>query len=191
MAAHLSGIVPIYFLRTSTLMLSHDFYNPGQRLSFECTIDLSSCPKFAIWCWDPDFEGASPLFTMFQQITSVAGRRMFRVIVLKINPGPKRRLPDGTPCLTRYTFLSMMPSILTKSPVPKAQNGPTVSKRHSFLYLSPSLRRAWTLCLLPNCSNLDSSVSKTLNQPSFVHFLCSFDHKIVQITGFHSIFLFQ
>ena len=50
----------------------------------------------------------------------------------------------------------------------------TVGKRHSFLYLSPSLRRTYTLRLLPNCSNLDSSVHNTLYQSSFVHFLCSF-----------------
>ncbi len=95
--------------------------------------------------------------------------------------------PDGTPCLTRmlwYAFLSMMPSIFTKSPVPAAAMAPhtiilpppclTVGKRHSFLYLSPSLRRTYTLCLLPNCSNLDSSVHSTLYQSSFVHFLCYF-----------------
>ncbi len=40
--AHLSGIVPIHFLRTVTLVLSHAFCNSSQRLSSECTIDLSS-----------------------------------------------------------------------------------------------------------------------------------------------------
>src|SRR4029434_9641516 len=88
------------------------------------------------------------------------------------------------PCLIRmlwYTFSSMMPSIFTKSPVPEAEMAPhtlilpppclTVGKRHSFLYLSPSLHRTYTLSLLSNCSNLDSSVHKTLYQSSFVHFL--------------------
>ncbi len=41
-AAHLSGIVSIYFLRISTQMLSNAFCNSRQRLSFECTIDLSN-----------------------------------------------------------------------------------------------------------------------------------------------------
>ncbi len=38
---HIS-LASIYFLRTSTLMLSHAFCNSRQRLSFEYTIDLSS-----------------------------------------------------------------------------------------------------------------------------------------------------
>ncbi len=41
-AAHLSGIVSIYFLRISTQMLSNALCNSRQRLSFECTIDLSN-----------------------------------------------------------------------------------------------------------------------------------------------------
>ncbi len=76
-AAYLSGIVPIYFLRTSTLMLSHASCNSSQRLSFEYTIDLSSLfptrLKFARWGWGPDLEGASPSFSMFQKIASAAG----------------------------------------------------------------------------------------------------------------------
>src|SRR4029434_9950279 len=111
-----------------------------------------------------------------------------------MNPGPIRRLPEGTLYLTRmlwYTFLSMMPYIFTKSPVPEAEMAthtiilpPPVGKRHSFLYLSPSLRRSYTLRFLPNCSNLDSSVHNTLYQSFFVHFFFKFQ-------AFHSIFLFQ
>ncbi len=41
-SAHLSGIVSIFFLRTSTLMLSHAFCNSSQWLFFQCRIDLSS-----------------------------------------------------------------------------------------------------------------------------------------------------
>ncbi len=37
-----SGVVSVYFLRTSKLMLSHAFCNSSQRLSFEYTIGLSS-----------------------------------------------------------------------------------------------------------------------------------------------------
>src|SRR4029434_568986 len=83
-----------------------------------------------------------------------------------------------------YNFLSMMPSIFTKSPVPEVEMAPhtiilpplclTVGKRHSFLFLSPSLRRTYTFRLLPNCSNLNSSVHNTLYQSSFAHLLCSF-----------------
>ncbi len=65
----LSGTVFIYFLR------SHAFCNSSQRLSFECTIDLSSLffnsPQICWWDWGLDW--ASPSFSMFQQIPSVAG----------------------------------------------------------------------------------------------------------------------
>ncbi len=67
-AAYLSGIVSIYFLRTSTLMLSHAFCNSSQRLSFECTIDLSSLFSNSL-----DGVKVSPSFPMFQQIPSVSG----------------------------------------------------------------------------------------------------------------------
>ena len=41
-AAHLSGIESTYFLRTSTLTSSCAFCNSRQRLSFDCTTDLST-----------------------------------------------------------------------------------------------------------------------------------------------------
>ncbi len=155
-AAHLSGIVSIYFLRTSTLMLSHVFCNSSYMLSFECTIDLSS------------------LFSNSPQICSM---------------GLRSRLWGGSPSFSVLLENKSRPnkttSIFTKSPaVPDAEMAPhiiiihpmclTVGKRYSFLYLSPSLRRTYTLHLLPNCSNLDSSVHNNLFQFSFVHFLCSF-----------------
>ncbi len=68
--SHLSGTVFIYFLRTSTLMLSHAFCNSSLRFSFERTIDLSSLffnspwnllnmPSFLIW---------PPLYYIFECI---------------------------------------------------------------------------------------------------------------------------
>ncbi len=61
-AAHLSGIVSKYILRNSTLMLSHAFCNSSQRLSFECTINLSSLfsklPQICSRGWGVDFEGS-------------------------------------------------------------------------------------------------------------------------------------
>ncbi len=62
---------------TSTLMLSHAFCNSSQRLSFECTIDLSSLfsnsPQICSMALRSGLWGASPSFSMFQQIPSVAG----------------------------------------------------------------------------------------------------------------------
>ncbi len=79
-AAHLSGIVSTYFLRTSTLMLSHAFCNScnsTQRLSFECTIDLynlfSNSPQICSMRLRSGLWGASPSFSMFQQIPSISG----------------------------------------------------------------------------------------------------------------------
>ncbi len=76
-AAHLSGIVSIYILRTSTLMLSHVFCNSSKRLSFECTIDLSSLfsnsPQICSMGLRSGLWGASPSFSVFQQIPSLAG----------------------------------------------------------------------------------------------------------------------
>ncbi len=60
-------MVSIYFLRTSTLMLSHAFCN-----SSHCTLNVIR-PKFARWGWGPDFVGASPSFLMVQQIPSIEG----------------------------------------------------------------------------------------------------------------------
>ncbi len=69
-AAHLSGILSIYILRNSTLMLSHAFCNSSQRLSFY-PVYFPNCPKFArgveVWTL------RGPSFSMFLQIPSIAG----------------------------------------------------------------------------------------------------------------------
>ncbi len=74
-AAHLSGIVSIYILRNSTLMLSNAFCNSSQRLSFEWIINLSSLfsklPQICSRGWGVDFEGS--IISMFLQIPSIAG----------------------------------------------------------------------------------------------------------------------
>ncbi len=91
------------------------------------------------------------------QVVPAIVRRMFRVIVMvKINPGPIRWLPDGTPCLTKMLWYTSYPGV-HKSPVPEAEITPhtikpsplclTVGKWHSFLYLSHQTN---TLRLLPN-----------------------------------------
>ncbi len=70
---HISGIVSIYFLRTSTLMPS-----ATQAKGFPLNVQqigpvyFLTRPKFARWGWGLYFEVFSPSFSVFRQIPSIA-----------------------------------------------------------------------------------------------------------------------
>ena len=142
----------------------------------------------------------SSRFLLLQVVPALV-RRMFRVIFLSENKSrPNKTTQDGTPCLTRmlwYTFLSMIPWIFTKSPVPEAEMAPhtiilpppclTVGKRHSFLYLAP----------LPPSNIHSSLVGKPFKlglispQHLIPIFFCPFLVFFCKFQAFHSILLFQ
>ncbi len=70
---HISGIVSIYFLRTSTLMPS-----ATQAKGFPLNVQqigpiyFPTRSNFARWGWGLDFEVFSPSFSVFRQIPSIA-----------------------------------------------------------------------------------------------------------------------
>ncbi len=84
-------LVSIYFLRNSTLMLSHPFCNSSLWKAFLWMYNRSV--QSVIFQLAPnlldgveDFEGASPSFSMFQQVVPALGRFMVIVMVNSTKP---------------------------------------------------------------------------------------------------------
>ncbi len=73
-AAHLSGdnIFPENF-NTNVIPCLLQLKPKAFLWIYNRSVYFPTRPKFVRWGWGPDFEGASPSFSMFQQIPSVAG----------------------------------------------------------------------------------------------------------------------